>query len=54
MAKVSWLKYLFVGIRIAHDVVAALNDPVSPGHITEDELRKIIANAVEYVLRKPA
>ena len=50
MAKVSWLKILFVAIQIARDVVAALNDPTSPGHITEDEFRIIIANAIEAIL----
>ena len=54
MTKLRWLKILFVGIRIAHDIIAALNDPISPGHITADELKVIIANALAYVLEKTA
>ena len=54
MTKVSWLKILFVALQIARDVVAALNDPASPGHITQDEFKVIIANAVEAILGKPA
>lgn len=50
MAKVSWLKMLFVAIQIARDVVLALNDPGSPGHITQDEFKVIIANAVALIL----
>ena len=54
MKKVSWLKILFVAIQIARDVVAALNDAASPGHITEEEFKVIIANAIEAILGKTA
>ena len=50
MAKISWLKMLFVAIQIARDILAALTDPVSPGHITEDEFRLIIKKAIENIL----
>ena len=50
MAKISWLKMLFVAIQIARDIFAALNDPVSPGHITEDEFRLIVKKAIEAIL----
>jgi len=54
MTKVSWLKILFVALQIARDVVAALNDPASPGHITEEEFKIIIAHALEAILGKHA
>ena len=50
MAKISWLKMLFVAIQIARDIFAALNDPVSPGHITEDEFKTIVENAIQAIL----
>jgi len=54
MKKVSWLKILFVAIQIARDLIAALNDHDSPGHITEAEFKVIIANALEAILGNPA
>jgi hypothetical protein len=52
MAKLPWLKILFIGLQIARDVVAALSDSQTPGHITEDEFKAIVTRAIEYALSK--
>jgi hypothetical protein len=54
MKKLNLLRILFVAVRIAHDIIEALNDPASPGHITVDELKIIVTNAIAYVLDNTA
>ena len=54
MKKISWLKLLWLALNIAENVAAAYNDPVTPGQITSDELKAIIADAIHYILSDAA
>lgn len=53
MKKISWIKLIWLALFIANRVAEALNDPTSPGHITADELKRIIADAVAFILSDP-
>jgi hypothetical protein len=52
--KISPWTAIKIGLHIATAIIDALKDKDTPGHITEAELRQIIADALEYALAQLA
>jgi hypothetical protein len=50
MKKIGWLRILWLALHIGSKIAEAMNDPETPGQITADELKNIIADAIQYIL----